>query len=161
MLRYEIKLNDNDIKRDELLWEEKYLSPDLSYVTGVTSPSYHLEKFDTVASSNSIINTDSALNVECKNVKRQGYIIVRQKEYDVFSSSTIDYSIVNSGETIDYQYIVNKDKFFYWDENKSGYTINNLLNYDKASSAIVETIKVEPTSGKAENPIKIDTVYWF
>ena len=163
MLRYEIKLNDNDIKRDKLVWEEKYLSPDLSYVTGVTSPSYHLEKFDTVASSNSIINTDSALNVECKNVKRQGYIIVRQKKYDVFSSSTIDYSIVNSGETIEYQYIVNKDKFFYWgkfpNEDKYGYIIDNLLNYDEASSAIVETVKVE--SVKTENQIAIDTVYWI
>jgi|GEM_PF-2561659 len=161
MLKYEIKLSDNSIKRDKLDWKEKYLSPDLSYVTGVTEPSYHLEKFERLASTNSINNTDSTLNVECKNVKRQGYIIVKEKEYDVFTSSTIDYSIVNSGETINYQYIVNKDKFFYWDENKSGYTINNLLNYDKASSAIVETIKVEPTSGKAENPIKIDTVYWI
>ena len=161
MLKYEIKLSDNSVKRDKLVWKEKYLSPDLSYVTGVTEPSYHLEKFERLASTNSINNTDSTLNVECKNVKRQGYIIVKEKEYDVFTSSAIDYSIINSGETIDYQYIVNKDKFFYWDENKSGYTINNLLNYDKASSAIVETIKVEPTSGKAENPIKIDTVYWI
>lgn len=163
MLKYEIKLSDNSIKRDELVWKEKYLSPDLSYITGVTQPSYHLEKFERLASTNSINNTDSTLNVECKNVKRQGYIIVKEKEYDVFTSSTIDYSIVESGETIDYQYIVNKNKFFYWgkfpNEDKSGYTINNLLNYDEASSAIVETIKVE--SGKTANPIKIDTVYWI
>ena len=163
MLKYEIKLGDNSIKRDKLVWKEKYLSSDLSYITGVTEPSYHLEKFERLASTNSINNTDSTLNVECKNVKRQGYIIVKEKEYDVFTSSTIDYSIINSGETIGYQYIVNKDKFFYWgkfpNEDKYGYIINNLLNYDEASSAIVETIKVE--SGKTENPIKIDTVYWI
>lgn len=162
MLRYEVKLNDDSIKREKLEWREKYLSPDLSYITGVTSPSYHLEKFTKLASTNNINNTDCTLDVECKNVLRQGYIIIKEKEYDVFADSYVDYSIINSGDTIEYHYVINKDKYFYWGkfdgEDKSGYTFNNLLNYDP-QSGIVETIKVE--SSEASNPLKIDTVYWI
>lgn len=163
MLRYEVKLSDDSIRREKLVWREKYLSPSLSCITGVTDPSYHLEKFNKLASTNSIINIDSALDLECRNVKRQGYIIVKEKEYDTFSDSTIDYSIEKTGKTIDYQYMVNNEKYFYWgkfeNEDKSGYTINNLLNYDSESGKVVETIKVE--SGKTANPLKIDTVYWI
>ena len=50
MLRYEIKLGKDDLIRDALEWREKYLSKDLSYITGVTSPDYHLEKFTALAS---------------------------------------------------------------------------------------------------------------
>ena len=163
MLRYEIKLSDDSIRREKMVWREKYLSPNLSCITGVTDPSYHLEKFNKLASTNSIINIDSALNLECRNVKRQGYIIVKEKEYDTFSDSTIDYSSEKTGKTIDYQYMVNNEKYFYWgkfeNEDKSGYTINNLLNYDSESGKVVETIKVE--SSKTASPLKIDTVYWI
>ena len=44
MLRYEIKLTDDNFKQEELVWGEKYLAPDLSFVSGVTSQDYHLEK---------------------------------------------------------------------------------------------------------------------
>ena len=164
MLKYEVKLNDNNIKREKMVWVEKYLSPNLSYVTGVTSSSYHLEKFTKLASTNSIINSYSSLNIsECENVKRQGYIVIVGKEYDVYKDSTIDYSIIKSGTTIDYSYIVNKDKYFYWgrlgDSSKSGYTINNLLNYNASENAIKENIYVE--ANKDDEVIKIDTVYWI
>jgi hypothetical protein len=45
MLKYEIQLTDNEIKLEEMTkqdWREKYLSPNLSFVSGVTSQSYHL-----------------------------------------------------------------------------------------------------------------------
>lgn len=168
MLRYDIKLGNDDIKKEEMVWREKYLSLDLSYITGVTNADYHIEKFPRLQASNSIINSDTALSLECYNVIRQGYIIVKEKEYDTFSGETNDYSIVKSGETINYRYTINKDKYFYWgeiekddelSEQKSGYTFNNLLNYNKEENAIVETIKVE--ASKDETPLKIDTVFWI
>ena len=163
MLKYEIKIGNDDLTREIMKWDEKYLSPDLSYITGVTDTSYHLERLKSLQASNSIINSDTALSLECYNVTRQGYIIVKGKEYDTFSAQTVDYSIVKSGETIDYRYVINKDKYFYWgkfedEDNNSGYTFNNLLNYNE-ESGIVETIKVE--SSKDETPIKVDTLYWI
>jgi hypothetical protein len=170
MLRYEIKLGNDDIKKEEMIWREKYLSPSLSYISGVTNADYHIEKFPSLQASNTIINSDTALSLECYNVIRQGYIIVKEKEYDTFSGETTDYSIIKSGETIDYRYVINKDKYFYWgelegeideetSEAKSGYTFNNLLNYNEEESAITEDIKVE--ASKDETPLKIDTLFWI
>ena len=159
MLRYKVKLGNNDIKRCELEWGEKYLSQDLSYITGVTSPEYHLEKFDKLASTNTINNTDSALNVESVNVKRQGYIVIEEKEYETFPSSIVDYSIVNSGDTKNYRYMVNNGKYFYWNELVSGYVIDNLWSYDNDKDEVTYGITIE--CAKDANPIKIDTVYWI
>lgn len=158
MLRYKVKLSDESIRREVIDWREKYLSPNLSFVSGVTKPSYHLEKSEKLSSSNGINNTASILNVECENKSREGYIIVKDKEYDTYPSSTIDYVI---DKAIDYRYVENKGKYFYWHkfhgEDKSGYTFNNLLNY--ADGSVVEDFEIE--CGKDETPLKIDTVYWI
>jgi len=163
MLRYEIKLGSDDIRREVMEWKEKYLSPDLSYITGVTDSDYHIEKFSRLPATNSIINSDISLELECNNVIRQGYIIVKGKEYDTFSDKFYDYSVEKSGETIDYRYVMNKDKYFYWckfiDEDKSGYTFNNLLNYDEEKGEVVEKLKFE--ASKNDEVLKIDTVYWI
>ena len=57
MLKYEIKLGNGDLKMDEMVWREKYLSPNLSYITGVTDTSYHLENFTRMSASNNITIT--------------------------------------------------------------------------------------------------------
>lgn len=163
MLRYEVRLGKDNFKRDEMVWKEKYLSPNLSYITGVTNPNYHIEKFSKLASTNNIININSSLDLECENVQRQGYIIVRDKEYKVYTGETFDYSIIKTGETIPYSYIIHNGKYFYWgkfaNEDISGYTIDNLLNLDENTNEIVETIKVP--CEKNDKVIKIDTLYWI
>ena len=40
MLTYSVKLDEKSIRRDELVWCEKYLAPDLSIITGVTSSNW-------------------------------------------------------------------------------------------------------------------------
>lgn len=172
MLKYEVRLGKDNFKKDKLVWSEKYLSPDLSVITGVTSPEYHLEKFNTLAATNSIINSDGAVNVECKNVQRQGFIVLKEKEYETFTGETIDYSSVKTGQTINYRYLVNNDKYFYWGSIPNtmnsegtgplnGYHIDNLLNMVEDSNGydIIETINVP--CGKDTNPVKIDTLYWI
>lgn len=168
MLKYKVKLGNNNIKTEELVWRDKYLSPDLSYITGVTDTSYHLEKYSYLMSKNSINDMSSPLDLECVNVKRQGFIVVKDKEYDTYSSSTITYALNNSGETIDYRYTYNNGKYFYWSEfekeegedvAKSGYTITNILTYNDADKKIVDGVKI--ACQKDYNPIKIDTVYWI
>lgn len=166
MLKYEVRLGKDNFKKEKLVWGEKYLSPDLSVITGVTSPEYHLEKFNTLEATNSIINSDGAVHVECKNVQRQGFIVLKEKEYETFTGKTIDYSSDKNGKEIEYSYIVNNDKYFYWGHipnttNVFGYSINNLLNMVENSNGydIFETINVP--CGKNDNPIKIDTLYWI
>lgn len=45
MLKYEVKLGKDNFKQRELEWSEKYLAPNLSFISGVTDTAYHLEKF--------------------------------------------------------------------------------------------------------------------
>ena len=56
MLRYSVKLGNDNFREDELIWGEKYLDPKLSFVSGVTDSSYHLEKFNRINASNSVLN---------------------------------------------------------------------------------------------------------
>ena len=89
------------------------------------------------------------------------FIIVSGKTYDTFSGKTVDYSVEKSGTTIDYHYLINNDKYFYWGEissGTSGYSIDNILNYN-TTSGIVSSITV--STGETAKNIKIDTVYWI
>ena len=159
MLKYEVKLGKDNFKKDELVWKEKYLSPDLSVITGVTNANYHLEKFNKLTATNSIINSDGTLFLESKNAQTQGFIIVRGKTYETYSGRTVDYSVEKSGTTIDYRYLINNGKYFYWGEisaNTSGYSVNNLLTVSgdpKDEYEILETINVP--CGKNDNPIRL------
>lgn len=168
MLRYEVKLSDDNFKKERLVWREKYLAPDLSVVTGVTSPSYHLEKFDMLAATNSIINSDATLFVETENVLRQGFVVLKDKKYNVIEDSTISYSSNKSGETISYKYLNINGKYFYWgyipgtinvntQAPFSGYSIDNLLNFN--CGKVVENIDIVCDS--TANTVSVDTVYWI
>jgi len=158
MLTYKVKLNDNNFKQCELDWREKFLSPNLSIVTGVTESNYHLEKFKYIKAVNDIYPSNSVLNLDSHNVVRQGFIVASGKTYNVESGSVINYFPDYSGKTIDYKYVEINGKYFYWNEENNGYVIDNLLNYDQ-TSGILETVKVE--ASKDDETIKIDTVYWI
>jgi len=155
MLNYRIKLTDGDIKAEELVWREKYLSSDLSFITGVTSQDYHLEKFNKLAVSNTSLSTpNNILQLESKNVKRQGYAVIIDKEYAVNSGTVIDYSTEDSGTTIEYKYIFLNGKYYYSDSADT-FQIDNWLV--ESGNIVVETsISVSGTSA-----VTIDTIAWI
>ena len=161
MLKYEVRLGKDNFKKDKMVWSEKFLSPDLSVITGVTSPNYHLEKFNKLEASNSIINSDGALSIESNNVIREGFVVVKGKKYIVNTATTIDYSSVKNGKTIDYSYVNINGKYFYWGKIQgtiySGFTIDNILNYKEGK--VEEYLTV--ICGKNDPFIKIDAVYWI
>lgn len=171
MLRYDIKLNGDSFKRDKLVWSEKYLSPDLSFISGVTDPSYHLEMFNYLASSNSINNVDSTLSLETINVIREGYVVLSAKTFDVKEGSFVDYSKYDSGTTVNYEYVFINGKYFYKHDiggGESGFTIDNLLNAVKTISdetgEEIEVVKediVVPESEIVDNQLLIDAVCWI
>ena len=156
MLRYKVKLGKDNFKQRELEWSEKYLAPDLSFISGVTDTAYHLDKFKALPTKSSIVNSDSLLSVEAHDVIRQGFVVAKQKEYKIYSGSTYDYSVNRGGEKIDYNYVKINGKYFY--ENNGKFYIDNLLNYNESrTDKISEYIEATPSG----NYIKVDTVYWI
>lgn len=152
MLRYSVKLNKDNIKRENMSWGEKFLSQDLSYVSGVTSTDYHLEKYTMMPSTNDLVSSDSTLSIESENVIRSGYCIVRDKIYHI---STI--KIDNS----DKPYIEFNGKFYYQYKNDNGeqcYKIDNVLSVKGDDKYPTEN---ELTVVRNGDSIKFDTIYWI
>ena len=155
MLKYEIKLTDDSFRQEELVWSEKYLAPDLSFVTGVTSQSYHLEKFNKLPLSNSMIsNSYSIAELETENAKREGYIVIKNKRYEVNSGSVVDYSVESSGSVTNYDYLFLNGKYYY-SYNNSGFTIDNWLS-GTTNGVVTTSVKVSGSSA-----VTIDTVAWI
>lgn len=155
MLRYSVKLNKDNIKRENMSWGEKFLSQDLSYVSGVTSTDYHLEKYTMMPSTNDLVSSDSTLSIESENVIRSGYCIVRDKIYHI---STIQ--IDNS----DKPYIEFNGKYYYQYENDNGeqcYKIDNVLSVNKDNNNDIYPIEKELTVVRNGDSIKFDTIYWI
>ena len=96
MLKYNIKISDFGIKQDEIVWGEKYLSPDLSFVSGVTSQEYHLEKTKNISATNTICHTpNSILPIETENVTREGFIVIKGKKYHIENDFEPNYIFLN------------------------------------------------------------------
>ena len=154
MLRYSVKLNKDNIKRENMSWGEKFLSQDLSYVSGVTSTDYHLEKYTMMPSTNDLVSSDSTLSIESENVIRSGYCIVRDKIYHI---STI--KIDNS----DKPYIEFNGKYYYQYKNDNGeqcYKIDNVLSV-KGDDKYPTENELTVVRKKDNNYITFDTIYWI
>lgn len=146
MLRYNIKVTEDDISREKMSWDEKFLSQDLSYVSGVTSTSYHLEKYGMIPASNSMVSSDATLSVASENVHRNGYCLILGKEYDVKK--------VKVGEK-DVNYIEVNGTFYY--EVKGKYVIDEMLKQDGESVISGEVI----VDSKNQDSVNIDTIVWI
>ena len=146
MLRYNIKVTGDDISREKMSWDEKFLSQDLSYVSGVTSTSYHLEKYGMVPASNSMVSSDATLRVVSENVHRNGYCIIRDKEYDVKKVKV-------NGK--DVNYIEVNGTFYYEVEGK--YVIDNMLKQD--GDSVISGEVIVPSG--SQDSVNIDTIVWI
>lgn len=162
MLTYKVRLGKDDFKMEDIVWSEKYLSPDLLFISGVTDTEYHLEKYKSIPASSSIANMDSELTLECHNVLRQGYVLVKGKEYDVIDVNGVGY-YGTSTNAINAKALFVNGKYFYFnklkdrDDDTSGYTITNLLTVKdgEISDMVVKKANFN------EKVIKIDTLYWI
>ena len=146
MLRYNIKVTEDDISREKMSWDEKFLSQDLSYVSGVTSTSYHLEKYGMIPASNSMVSSDATLRVVSENVHRNGYCIIRDKEYDVKKVKV-------NGK--DVNYIEVNGTFYY--EVKGKYVIDNMLKQD--GDSVISGEVIVPSG--SQDSVNIDTIVWI
>lgn len=155
MLKYQIKLDDDNLRQNEIQWSEGYLEQDLSSFSCVVDPSYHVEKYSKirVATYNSD-DADGIVSADTVNVIRQGYIIVKDKVYAVASGSTKDYV---SDETVDYHYIVINGKYYYsYSGGTTPFYLTNFLHVEDGN--IVEgDVEINGATTK----VKIDTIYWI
>lgn len=169
MLKYEIKLTDDNFKQDILVWHEKYLAPDLSFVSGVTSQAYHLEKFDSLPLTNTLIdNMNASANLETENVTRQGYVIIRNKPYEVNSGSVVDYSVDSSGTVITYDYLFLNGKYYYAvdEEDKKMFYIDSWVteeekDYEDGTSGMTIVEKSIEVEYSGDGFVYIDTIAWI
>lgn len=165
MLKYSIKVNEKNIKREEMSWGEKFLSQDLSYISGVTSPSYHLEKYSIIPSTNSIVSSDSTLRINSTNVYRNGYCILRNKKYDINTLSVC----MHNGNVMEYKdvkYIEYNGKYYYgvFDEKTGGYkfVIDSILKYEEESETVSEgSLTAFEIKDKDESYVCFDTIFWI
>ena len=169
MLKYEIKLTDDSFKQEELVWSEKYLAPDLSFVSGVTSQDYHLEKFKKLSVTNRIVNNNNALaTLETENVIRQGYVIIKDKVYEVNSGSVVDYSENSEGVVTNYDYLFLNGKYYY-SYNGSKFKIDHwltekleMVEENVMTVEIVEdTVEVASETVDWKKIVKLDTIVWI
>ena len=154
MLSYSVKLNDNNIKKDEVVWGEKYLSPDLLFVTGVTSQDYHLEKLNQIEAT--IDNKSDILNIQAENVTREGYVIVKGKKYPVIDGTVFingKYYYVNNNKIVIDNWLVEKyTKKEDYNNDTSAYTDTYFT-----PNVTTDTITATVSGGD----VSIDTIYWI
>ena len=162
MLNYSIKLGDEYIKKDVVVWGEKYLSPDLSFISGVTSQDYHLEKQTQIEAS--INGKSDLLNIECENVRREGYVIVKGKRYD---ASPLNDSIFINGK----YYYINSGKITVDNWLVQQFSVKKDYNpstqkYDKryfVPGVTTDTKTVNAVKNPSTNKYyaQLDTIYWI
>ena len=180
MLKYKFKVNDSSITQQELVWREKYISPDLSMLSGVTSTDYHLERYASILVRNNYFGIQSSNSIYCETVTRQGYIVVKKKPYEIISGNVTTYktSIFDSGGTEvlfgsdtgdtgdngDYQCVFINGKYYYKVETESHgecFMITDFL-VEQGGRPIEKTIySTEIKSDANVNKLLIDTIYWI
>ena len=157
MLKYSVRLSGDDVGRRQLDWWEKYVSPDLSFVSGVTSQEYHLEKYGYLESTSDINNRSGVLPMETENVTREGFVVVKGKSYKVTDERVFDYS---RDTEIQYKSLFLNGKFYYaYAENGNEFRIDGWLVYDGEGNVKEDTITVGDI--QADGTVRIDTVYWI
>lgn len=141
MIKYNVRITDKDIKNNVLKWREKYLAPDLSYISGVTDVSSHIERFNELSAHNSLSNQGSILSLETEIVTRLGYIVIKDKQYKVETVNGKNYVFING-------------KYFYANNNKITVT-------DWQCETVKGIVEKDVEKTIEDDIIKLDTVCWI
>ena len=154
MLKYSVKLTENDFKINNIVWREKYVAPDLSFISGVTDSSYHLEKYNTISVKSPLTSNNSILRLETEVTTRIGYVIAVGKKYPIEK-------FISGGTEVNYVCI--NDRFFYKNSNGK-FVIKDWQceqfvekNGKYIPTVVEEDVEVSPSGSY----IKLDTIYWI
>ena len=156
MLKYSVRIGENNIKRDVLSWSEKYVAPDLSFVSGVTSQHYHVDKNELISGSIGGETNFSSLKLDTKNVCRNGYIVVKGKKYRIESGTK---STVSGGN---FEYVNINGVYYYINGNTI--TVKNWLKQDWKyidDKYVVKIVEGDVTGYVNDGYVELDTIYWI
>lgn len=158
MLRYSVKLGEKNYKREILVWSEKYVSPDLSFVSGVTNQNYRILNNDVIAASIGDGSNFASLYIQTKDVCRKGYVIVKKKHYKVGKTKKS-----TTGSVFRY---VNINGVFYYLQATSGgkITVKNWLKESwvkKDGKYKVSVIEGDVEAFDAGDYVELDTIFWI
>lgn len=160
MLKYKVRLTENDFKDNNIVWTEKYVAPDLSYFSGVTDSRYHLERYNNISVKSPITNQNSIFDVETEVVTRTGYIIAKKKRYPAKSfkknTTTVWYVEINS---VYYYYNGSEFTIKNWQyetfvKNSKGKYVPKIIEKDVKCGLNSSSKTVKPY-------IELDTIYWI
>ena len=160
MLKYNIRVADTNIGKQAMSWQEKYLSPDLSFVTGVTSQINNIHGEETIEAINTrFVDNPNTLYLETENVTREGYIIINGYNYSVSSDTTYDYTMSEeNGDKRDYYYVFIDGKYYYAYNDDMRFHINNFPTIGDDGVPGEYDIDVEYDGSGV---LKIDRVFWI
>ena len=159
MLNYSVKLGESNIKKDEIVWGEKYLSPDLSFVSGVTDQIYHLDKDMYVSASIGKNSNFSRLSVESTNVTRNGFIVVKGKQYRIKTAKS---PAIGQQESVNY--IEVNGVYYYLPTAGNTFTVKNQLKQEWKrvnGDYKVDIVEGDVTATVSNGVVKIDTIFWI
>ena len=152
MLKYSIRMTDGQIEQQTIDWSERYLAPDLSYVSGVTSTANGLSAFKTLSVDSKAGHGSDVVNVSVETVRRDGYILLKDKKYKVLTGETKNYVYDNS---ISFKYVELNGRYYY--QYADGlFHINDWLvrNYGIKESSVTASMTDNST-------ISLDTIVWI
>lgn len=146
MLRYNVRVDSSNVGMEEMSWDRKFLSQDLSYICGTTSTSYSLGKYKAISASNDLISSDATLSIETNDVVINGYAIVNGVKHRINSFDA-------NGDAV--KYIEYNGKYYY--ENDGQYTIDEFLDVvDGTPSYVTKSFNVDN-----DLFVSIDEVKWI
>lgn len=157
MLKYSITLNREEVKMTELEWAERYVAQDLSFFSGVTSIDNHLENLNRIYVEYSKDETRVPFDISAVTVNRQGYIVLKNKKYEVKSGNTVTYGddLPGSGTSENFTYIDFNSMHIM--SGNSGFTIHDVLYEFSVGKIVEKDVTLTPNGGNCV----MDTVVWI
>lgn len=158
MLNYKLRLKPDQVSQETLKWTERYASPDLSFVSGVTDTSYNLGTFKSLSVESKAGGGSDIVHVISKDVRRTGYVIVSGKTYEVKQDTAVNFVV---GSSVTYNYVELNGKYYYSTGSPISFTIDNWLGLNPGKQLGEWTVKVSATTEDGKSLIRLDTLYWI
>lgn len=154
MLRYSFKLGRDTNETQDLEWNDRYVSQDLSFFSGTTSPSSHLDSMDRINVEYSKNESHAPFNIRTERVSRNGYVIFTKKEYEVKDETYTFYDDM-SGSELSGSYIeICGKRVFKNSEDK--FVITHFPYEFTVGDVRYSDVTAEETDGV----VKLDSVYY-
>jgi hypothetical protein len=167
MLRYNVKLNGSEIGLKKIEWNDKYVSKDLSYISGTTPTSCNLNDGDEVLIYSRYSNLEKKLTANTETVSRDGYCVIVGKRYKILDGVSYykDNTNLNKLNQNKFKYIEIDGRYFYGikiDEETNTYLfkIDDFLAFDENSNIVSKSVTVTASTGDG-NTLSIDKIEWI